>query len=138
MSEDSPAKGAVFALTKFPIHLGLGAKATAQPAFSGMQWYAGYGQRNASDGLEGRLVSMHTFSTSWDVWEMHPKGEEVVVCVAGQITLHQEADGVLSKAVLNAGDAIINPAGVWHTADVENEATALFITAGTGTEHRPR
>ena len=26
----------------------------------------------------------------------------------------------------------------WHTADIESEASALFITAGLGTEHRPR
>lgn len=32
----------------------------------------------------------------------------------------------------------INKAGVWHTADVPSAATALFITAGQGTEHRPR
>ena len=32
----------------------------------------------------------------------------------------------------------INAPGVWHTADVTGEATALFITAGKGTEHRPR
>ncbi len=33
---------------------------------------------------------------------------------------------------------MINEPGVWHTADVESTATALFITAGLGTEHRPR
>lgn len=38
----------------------------------------------------------------------------------------------------SAGDYAINPRGVWHTADVAGHATALFITAGVGTEHRPR
>jgi hypothetical protein len=27
---------------------------------------------------------------------------------------------------------------VWHTADVVGTATALFITAGMGTQNRPR
>lgn len=36
------------------------------------------------------------------------------------------------------GEYAINPPGVWHTADVEGEATALFITAGLGTEARAR
>jgi len=27
---------------------------------------------------------------------------------------------------------------VWHTADVEGHATALFVTAGAGTQHRLR
>lgn len=32
----------------------------------------------------------------------------------------------------------INEPGTWHTADVQSEATALFVTAGMGTQHRPR
>ena len=40
--------------------------------------------------------------------------------------------------VLRAGEYAINPRGVWHTADVAGHATAVFITAGQGTEHRPR
>ena len=36
------------------------------------------------------------------------------------------------------GEYAINGPGVWHTADVDDEATALFITTGWGTEHRPR
>jgi hypothetical protein len=28
--------------------------------------------------------------------------------------------------------------GARHASDVEGDATALFITAGQGTEHRPR
>ena len=120
------------------IHLGLGATAVAQPPFDGMAWYAGYGERHASDGAEGRLVSMYTFDTPWDVWEMHPAGAEVVVCTAGQITLIQEIDGEHVRTTLGPGEYAINPPGVWHTADVEGAATALFITAGEGTQHRGR
>ncbi len=127
-------------LSSHPIHLGLGATAECQPRFTGdMSWYEGYGQRHGADGVEGRLVSMHTFAEPWDTWEVHPEGAEVVVCTAGSITLIQEApDGTVSKLVLEPGDYAINEPGVWHTADVDAEATALFITAGMGTEHRPR
>jgi quercetin dioxygenase-like cupin family protein len=124
---------AVFNLETHPVHLGLGAKATVQERFTGMEWYARYGERNAADGVEGRLVSMHTFSEPWDGWEMHPNGEELVLCVAGKITLHQEMAGGVRTATLGPGEAIINPAGVWHTADVDAEATAVFVTAGLGT-----
>jgi len=120
------------------IHLGLGATAVEQTEFTGMEWYAGYGARHGADGPEGRLVSLYTFSESWDVWEMHPKGAEVVVCTAGEITLIQETDGGESRVHLSVGEYVINPPGVWHTADVTGSATALFITAGEGTEHRPR
>ena len=127
------------ALAEYPIHLGLGATAKAQPPFTGMEWYEEYGERNAADGIEGRLVSMHSFAQSWESWEMHPKGHEVVLCTAGELTLTQEhPDGRVEQVTLAPGDYAINEPGVWHTADVTGEATALFITAGEGTEHRPR
>ena len=121
------------------IHLGLGATAVAQPPFDGMAWYEGYGQRHDGDGAEGRLVSMYTFTESWDSWEMHPVGSEVVLCTAGEMTLHQEhADGTTDRVTIRAGEYAINPPGTWHTADIVGEATAVFLTAGLGTEHRPR
>lgn len=122
-----------------PLHLGLGAKALAQPSFTGMEWYADYSARVASDGAEGRLVSAYRFTEDWDMWEMHPHGDEVVICLQGAITLHQEmADGTAATITLNAGDYAVNPPGCWHTADINGEASALFITAGLGTEHRAR
>lgn len=127
-------------INRYPIHLGLGATAVSEPEFTGeMSWYGGYSDRHAHDGAEGRLVTMHTFSESWDVWEMHPVGSEVVLCVAGDITLHQEtADGTHATVALADGEYAINQPGTWHTADVDGSATVLFITAGQGTEHRPR
>jgi quercetin dioxygenase-like cupin family protein len=122
-----------------PVHLGLGATAEAEPAFTGMSWYEDYVRRHAADGAEGRLVSMYRFSESWDQWEMHPRGSEVVICVAGSITLHQEkSDGTRATVELGAGQYAINEPGTWHTADVAQEATALFITAGLGTQNRAR
>jgi mannose-6-phosphate isomerase-like protein (cupin superfamily) len=121
------------------IHLGLGARAVEQPPFAGMEWYAGYGARHAADGVEGRLVSQYTFTASWNSWEMHPAGDEVVICTAGAMVLVQEhAAGRVTQTPLTAGEYAINPAGVWHTADVAGSATAIFITAGEGTQHRAR
>lgn len=125
-------------LTSKPIHLGLGASAISEPEFTGVEWYQAYGARHDDDGKEGRLVSMHTFTKPWDSWEMHPEGSEVVLCTAGTITLVQEIDGAPAKTTLQAGEYAINPPGVWHTADVEESATAVFITAGIGTQMRPR
>lgn len=123
-----------------PIHLGLGATAEIQPDFTGaMEWYEGYAGRGAADGVEGRLVSMHTFSESWGMWEMHPKGSEVVLCTSGSVTIIQEQpDGSEKRTVLEAGEYVINDPGVWHTADVVEKASVVFITAGMGTEHRAR
>lgn len=121
------------------VHLGLGATALVEPPFTGMAWYGDYSDRRAADGAEGRLVSMHTFSTSWDVWEVHPEGSEVVLCTAGSITLIQElAQGKQQCIVLHPGEFAINGPGVWHTADVQDTTTCVFITAGRGTQHRAR
>ncbi len=127
-------------ITVNPIHLGLGATAEIEPEFTGgPDWYGAYSARHADDGTEGRLVTMHTFTASWNVWEMHPVGSEVVLCTDGAITLHQEhADGSTATVALAAGEYAVNPPGTWHTADVDGSATALFITAGEGTDHRPR
>ncbi len=130
---------AKFDLSNFPVHLALGAQVVEQARFTGdMDWYAAYGARHGGDGAEGRLVSVHTFGVPWDSWEMHPKGEELVVCLDGEITLHQELSTGTATVTLNRYEAMINPRGVWHRADVRAEATALFITAGEGTEHRRR
>jgi len=114
-------------LERFPLHLGLGAKALPQPEFTGaMDWYMNYSARVAADGAEGRLVGMHTFTESWDSWEMHPAGDEVVLCVSGEMTLHQQfPDGTTAQLTIGASEYAINPPGVWHTA-------------GEGTQNRPR
>lgn len=122
------------------VHLGLGATAVPQPPFEGrMEWYEAYGERHGADGREGRLVSQHRFSEDWDSWEMHPSGDELVICTEGEMVLHQEyPDGRCVTVTLASGDYVINPPGVWHVADVENRATAIFVTSGEGTQHRPR
>lgn len=120
------------------VHLGLGASAEIQPPFSGMHWYGDYGSRYPCDGAEGRLVSMYRFAADWDMWEMHPAGEEMVLCTSGAMTVIQEVAGAAVRTDLLPGHYAINPAGVWHTADVPDEAEAVFITPGKGTEHRPR
>ena len=124
------------------VHLGLGATVESLPRHTGeMDWYETYGRLHGDDGAEGRLVSMHSFSESWDVWEVHPEGAELVLCVAGSVALTQEApDGTVTTTKISAGQAVVNEPGVWHTADIEpgESATVVFITAGLGTDHRPR
>ena len=130
---------AVFDLRERPLHLGLGATAIPQPVFEGdLEWYEHYDERHGRDGAEGRLVTVHTFDEPWTTWEMHPHGDEVVVCLAGRVTLHQAKDGQVRAVTLEPMQGVVNAPGVWHTADVSGSATVLFITAGMGTEHRPR
>lgn len=143
MTDPVPPESTVFGascdLRARPIHLGLGGTAQIQPSFTGMEWYEAYSARVAADGADGRLVSLYDFDADWDSWEMHPAGDEVVICLGGEmIVIQQCTDGDIRRETLRAGQAVVNPAGVWHTADVADSATALFITSGEGTAHRPR
>ena len=126
-------------LYEHPVHLGLGAKAVIEPQFTGPEWYDEYEARHAGDMDEGRLVSLFRFEESWTSWEMHPDGEEVVCCLQGHMTLHQQlADGTEQSWELGPADYAVNPRGAWHTADAEEPVVALFITVGKGTTNRPR
>jgi uncharacterized cupin superfamily protein len=132
---DSP----VNLLTGAALHLGLDATATPMPDFSWTpEALAAYTERFAADGDEGRLVVMFDSAESWDTWERHPVGEEVVVLVSGRMDLLQEVDGGERRVPMTPGSAVVNPKGTWHTADVHEPSVALFITPGRGTENRPR
>lgn len=83
------------------------------------------------------LVSCHTFSEDWPSWEVHPKGDEIVMLLSGRVTFILELDDE-EKAVelTKQGAYVIVPRGVWHTATVSEPSTVLFITPGEGTQHR--
>jgi mannose-6-phosphate isomerase-like protein (cupin superfamily) len=128
-----------FDLATTHIHLGLGATAVPLPDFEwSAEYLTAYDQRFSSDGDEGRLVTMGRQEASWDSWERHPAGEEVVLLLSGRADLIQEVDGGEHRIELRPGQATVNPPGVWHTADVHEPGDALFITPGRGTEHKPR
>lgn len=73
-----------------------------------------------------------------DHWERHPAGDELVVCLSGSVTVTRDVDGVPDRVVLGPGEATVNPAGTWHAVDMAGPASILTITAGLGTDHRPR
>ena len=127
-------------LFDYPIHLGRGARAVAEPSSP------------APNGMRPMASATPTTSTKagsspcsgsrrpWTSWEMHPAGEEVVCCRPGP---HDSPPGAARTAPrqsheLGPGDYAINPRGAWHTADADEPVVALFITAGKGTENRPR
>ena len=128
-----------FDLESTVVHLGLGS--TAVP-FGGadwsLEWLERYGDEFAGDGDDGRMVCVFPQGETWTTWERHPAGEEVVVLLSGRVDVIQDIDGEHRKVELRAGQAMINPRGVWHTADVHEPGEGLFITPGRGTEHRPR
>lgn len=134
----TPPDGA-FDLSTTHVHLGLGARAVPLPDFAWTSEYLdAYGERFAGDGDEGRLVTLGHSAESWPTWERHPAGEEVVVLLSGRVDLLQRSDDGERRIELRPGQAVVNPPGVWHTADVIEPGDALFITPGRGTENVPR
>jgi uncharacterized cupin superfamily protein len=127
-----------FDLSSVFIHLGLGATATPLPDFTwSPEYLADYQARFSGDGDEGRLVCVLPQDATWDSWERHPAGDEIVVLLSGRVDLVQDVDGAARVVELRPGQAVMNPAGVWHTARVHEPGLALFVTPGRGTEAKP-
>ena len=126
-------------ITKAPIHLGPGGTASPVDDFD---WsaprLAAYEEATRADGADGRMVMMFHMAGAWTTWERHPLGAEVVIACTGTHRFTQELDEGEHVVELTAGHALINPPGVWHTADSGEGGWIVTITPGLGTEHRPR
>lgn len=128
-----------FDLSKTHVHLGEGATAVPIPDFEWTpEFLEALDARFAEEQEEGRLVCIVPQEDSWDTWERHPAGEELVVLLSGRVDITQEIDGEHYVVELRPGQAMVNPPGVWHTATVHEPGDGLFVTPGRGTELRPR
>jgi quercetin dioxygenase-like cupin family protein len=132
-----------FDLSQTPIHLGsqVGADNPAVPlpgfGFDGAAFEA-YAAEHCTPDVPGRLVMVCSTPTDWSAWECHPAGDEIVIVLEGKAVFIQEIDGKERRAAVGPGSTMINPAGVWHTADVAEPMKAVYITPCPGTQHRPR
>ena len=88
--------------------------------------------------FQGRtLISCHSFDDDWTTWEVHPKGDEFVVLLDGDVEMMLATESGEKAIHLNEpGSFVIVPRGVWHTAIVRRRAQMLFVTPGEGTENR--
>lgn len=129
-----------FDLSKTFVHLGLQASAVPLPDFQFSKDYLRkYLVRFASDRDESRLVGIIAMDRTWTHWECHLGGEEVVVVLSGRCDVIQDlGDEGLHTIAMGPGEAMINPKGVWHTTDVHEPGSQLFIAAGRQTIYRPR
>jgi len=83
------------------------------------------------------LVTTQSFTQSWPLWEMHPKGDEIVVLIAGSVdVILEKKAGNKILPLREPGNWVLVPKGLWHTARVHALSVLLFITAGEGTQHR--
>ena len=86
----------------------------------------------------GRVLSVFEYVETWNYWERHPDGDELVYLLAGAVELLLEHDGASAAVALRAGEAAIVPAGAWHRAAIHAPSQLLFVTpTPQRTEQRP-
>lgn len=86
----------------------------------------------------GLLVSTFAFEADWDVWEVHPVGDELVMLLEGEADFVLDTpEGEQVVALRRPGAFVVVPKGTWHTARTTTPTRALFVTRGDGTDHRP-
>ena len=100
--------------------------------------FQGYIEQHCNDDHPGRLMMVESTPVDWATWEMHPHGEEIVFVLSGKGEFIQQIDGEEQRIPVSAGVCLVNPAGVWHSADVEEPITAIYVTPCPGTNHKPR
>jgi quercetin dioxygenase-like cupin family protein len=100
--------------------------------------FEAYIAAHCTPGAPGRLIMIETSPTDWPVWERHNEGDEIVIVLEGRAEILQELPEGVRRIAIAPGCAIINPAGVWHTADVAQPLRAIYVTPCPGTEHRKR
>lgn len=84
------------------------------------------------------LIACHEFESDWPSWEIHPHGDEIVVLMEGNATFILDINGQHQAIHLSlAGEYVVVPKGVWHTAHIAEHARLLFITPGQDTLNKP-
>lgn len=94
------------------------------------------GARLVAGGL-GWLTAIYRLERDTTSWEMHPAGDELLVCLSGAIDIVLEVDGGDRVVELTQGKSCIVPRGVWHKQVVRAAGEELAVTYGRRTQHRP-
>lgn len=83
------------------------------------------------------LIQRFEFDEPWGTWEVHPKGDEFVYLLSGDVDFTlRTAEGETSVRVNEPGSYVVVPRGTWHTASPRARTAMLFVTPGEGTENR--
>jgi mannose-6-phosphate isomerase-like protein (cupin superfamily) len=91
----------------------------------------------SNPGAGGTLVTVGTGEGDWPHWEMHPRGDEVLVLLEGSVRMVFERAGGDEAFDLATGSTLVVPQGVWHRATDQRGLRMLFLTYGAGTQHKP-
>jgi len=130
-------------LSEHPIHLGTVAEEATSAVllkdftFDGPGFEA-YIANHCTTDAPGRLVMIESTAQDWATWERHPLGDEIVIVLEGTGTFIHQIDGAETRIDVKPGSTVINPRGVWHSADVATPIKAVYITPCPETDHKPR
>ncbi len=128
-----------FSLDADPVHLAGSLRATPVEGFDFTPGsFMAYMAAHCTDDDPGRIAMVEHSPVSWGAWERHTAGDELVIVISGVAQFIQEIDAEHVRQTVTPGQAIINPQGVWHTADADEPFSAVYLTPCPGTEHRPR
>lgn len=93
--------------------------------------------KNYNNFVGHELVSCHEFEQDWTSWEMHPKGDEVIILLSGKATFVLDLpESNKCIELKEEGSVIIIPKNVWHTVKTKIKTKLLFITPGENTQHK--
>src|SRR5689334_18787813 len=96
----------------------------------------------AASGLFGdvtRLISQSKLSADWASWEMHPRGDTVILLLDGAIDLHLEIDDMPASFILDQQGSFVRvPRGAWHTVTIRRPSMLLTLTPCGATRQRSR
>ena len=85
----------------------------------------------------GQVLSVFTYSKTWDYQERHLDGEEMVLVLSGDVDLLLDHGKGEVAIRVESGSGSIVPTGTWHRIAPRKSSTVLFITpVPARTEHR--
>jgi mannose-6-phosphate isomerase-like protein (cupin superfamily) len=91
--------------------------------------------------LDGRVLATFPISSPADahsdMWEMHPAADEVLFMLTGALVIDYSDASHSGTVVLDAGEGIVMPQGVWHRLVLREPGLLLALTAPHGTQSRP-
>jgi mannose-6-phosphate isomerase-like protein (cupin superfamily) len=94
-------------------------------------------KREPSDPNHNQLVCVTRQAKDWKTWEMHPAGDEILYLLSGAVSVVLEESGGERRIEMGRQTACLVPSGIWHRICVHEPGEMMFITCGSGTQHRP-
>lgn len=85
----------------------------------------------------GQVLSVFTYSETWDYQERHPDGEELAIVLAGNVDFLVDGGHDETPIHIGSGSGWVVPAGIWHRVQPRELSKILFVTpVPKRTEHR--